>query len=97
MVNIIVKEEYISSIVKVIKWFLETYAFDSMNEEWLNRVCSRLEEAKENYIRTGDELYLVKEAFSHAKSEKFPDGITQSEINNIYTWLEEEYRNSQKQ
>lgn len=95
--DIIVEEGYISPIITVIKWYLETYEFDAMNETWLNRICSRLEEAKENYIRTGDELYLVKEAFSHAKSEKFQDGVTQSEINNIYTWLEEEYRNSKKQ
>lgn len=91
-----VKEEYTSPIVKVIKWFLKTYEFDSMNEERLKRVCSRLEEAKGSYICSGDELYLVREAFSCAKSEEPQDGITQAEMNDIYTWLEEEYRDSKR-
>ena len=95
--DIHVKEEYISPIVKVIKWYLKTYKFDPMDEEWLKRVCNRFEEGKGNYICAENELYLVKEAFSYAKSKGPQDGITPSEMNDIYTWLEEKYRNSQKQ
>lgn len=94
--DIYVKEEYISPIVKVIKWYLKTYKIDSMDEEWLKRVCNRFEEGKGNYICVENELYLVKEAFSYAKSAKFQDGITQLGVDNIYSWLEKEFTNRKR-
>lgn len=89
--DIPVKGEFVTPIAAVIRWYLKNYEPDEINKTWLERCAKRMETESNKYIRTNDELYVLKEALSEAKKESSIDSFPQALIEEIFNWVNDKY------
>lgn len=93
---IIIPNEYIDLIIKVLEWHKTEYRTEIDFQIVLKRILERMyyyKETKKEYFLENKEAYYIKECFSDAKNY-YP--YSRELVKDIYDWIYAEYINTKK-
>lgn len=82
-------DEYIDPLLEILKWCNETFCYDPIEDELLNRFINRLIRIKfdkEQPLLSKDTLNLVNDCLNNANNNLFQCGVNDKLVVEITNW-----------